>query len=272
MLTVEGLSLGLAVIKFWTRKKFKGAAALKRKVNSSQVHIEKKESLRWLDNLPQFTELFRDLGRCIQISDRVSDIYEFLCLTQEIGTHSLIRACHSRLAGKRDHTVAEEMDEVAIKGLHWIDVQDREGDPGQRVLGIQYRKLRVLPPIGKQHRYPALTLLVIHAEERGKSRNRTKIDWMLIADLPIRLRREAIEKLRWCGTRWKIAIFHDVLESGCKAEDSKLKKGPGSDQPNCCVFIPSWPPSGSRCSTDRPQPHRRVSHKKTMKFECRTPS
>jgi hypothetical protein len=48
---------------------------------------------------------------------------------------------------------------------------------------IRYRKIRVLPPIGKQNRYPALTLTVIHAEERGTPKNRKKIDWKLITDL-----------------------------------------------------------------------------------------
>ena len=32
-ITTEGVPLGLAAIKFWTRKKFKGTASLKRKVN-----------------------------------------------------------------------------------------------------------------------------------------------------------------------------------------------------------------------------------------------
>jgi hypothetical protein len=31
--TTDGLPLGLAAAKFWNRKKFKGTAALKRKVN-----------------------------------------------------------------------------------------------------------------------------------------------------------------------------------------------------------------------------------------------
>jgi hypothetical protein len=53
------------------------------------------------------------------------------------------------LAGDGDHTIADEMDEVAVKGLHRIEVRDSNGDPGQAVLEIRYRKIRVLPPIGK---------------------------------------------------------------------------------------------------------------------------
>jgi hypothetical protein len=85
------------------------------------------------------------------------------------------------------------MDEVSVKGLHRVEVRDSSGDPDEAVLEIRYRKIRVLPPIGKQARYPALTLTVIHAEERGTRKNRKKIEWKLITDLSVQSRQEAIE-------------------------------------------------------------------------------
>ena len=221
--TTEGLPLGLAAVKLWTRKKFKGTAALKKKINPTRVPIEKKESIRWLDNLKQSTELLDDPGRCVHIGDRESDIYELFCAAQEVGTHFLVRTCVDRLAGDGDHTIAEEMDEVAVKGLHRIEVRDSNGDPDEAILEIRFRKLRVLPPIGKQKRYPALALTVIHAEERGTPKNRKKIDWKLITDLPVQSRKDAIEKLEWYALRWKIEVFHKILKSGCKAEESKLR-------------------------------------------------
>ncbi len=221
--TIEGVPLGLAAVKFWTRKKFKGTAALKKKINPTRIPIEKKESVRWLENLKQSTQLLDHPGRCIHVGDRESDIYELFCAAQEIGTHFLIRTCVDRLAGEGDRTIADEMDEVAVKGLHRIEVRDSNGDPDQAVLEIRYRKIRVLPPIGKQKRYPALTLTVIHAEERGTPKNRKKIDWKLITDLPVSSRTDAIEKLEWYALRWKIEVFHKILKSGCKAEESKLR-------------------------------------------------
>jgi hypothetical protein len=221
--TTEGLPLGLAAIKFWTRKKFKGTAALKKKINPTRVPIEKKESIRWLENLQQSTELLGDPARCVHIGDRESDIYELFCAAQKAGTHFLIRTCVDRLAGDGDHTIADEMEEVAVKGLHRIDVRDSNGDPDEAILEIRYRKIRVLPPIGKQKRYPALTLTVIHAEERGTPKNRKKIDWKLITDLPVGSPADAIEKLEWYALRWKIEVFHKILKSGCKAEESKLR-------------------------------------------------
>ncbi|WP_029314481.1 IS4 family transposase [Acidiphilium angustum] len=223
VLTREGLPLGLAAVKFWTREKFKGTAALKRKINPTRVPIEQKESVRWLDNLRQSTELLGDPSRCVHIGDRESDIYELFCVAQEMGTHFLIRTCVDRLAGDGGHTIATEMKEVKVAGLHRIEIRNGQGEPDEVILELKYRKLTVLPPIGKQKRYPPLILTVIHAEEKGSPKNREKIKWKLITDLAVRSRRDAIEKLQWYALRWKIEVFHKILKSGCKAEDAKLR-------------------------------------------------
>jgi hypothetical protein len=115
------------------------------------------------------------------------------------------------------------MDGAAVKGLHRIEVRDSHGDPDEAALEIRYRRIRVLPPIGKQKRYPALILTVIHADERGTPKNRKKIEWRLITDLAVQSRQDAIEKLQWYALRWKIEVFHKILKSGCKAEESKLR-------------------------------------------------
>lgn len=223
VVTMHGLPLGLAAVKFWNRKKFKGTAALKRTVNPTRVPIEKKESIRWLENLKQSTELLGEPARCVHIGDRESDIYELFCTGQEIGTHFLVRTCVDRLAGDGNHTVADDMAKAKNRGHHRIEVRDIHGNTGIADLEIKYEKLHLLPPIGKQKLYPPLELTVIHASERSKPKNRKRIDWKLITDLPVRSLKDAIEKLRWYALRWKIEVFHKILKSGCKAEDSKLR-------------------------------------------------
>jgi hypothetical protein len=221
--TTDGLPLGLTAVKFWNRKKFKGTAALKRKVNPTRVPIKKKESIRWLENLKQSTELLGEPERCIHIGDRESDIYELFCTGREIGTHFLVRTCVDRLAGDGDHTVSTDMAKAKIKGRHRIEVRGAYGDPELAELEIKYERLQLRPPIGKQKQYPPLELTVLHAQERGKPKNRKRIDWKLITDLPVRSLKDAIEKLRWYALRWKIEMFHKILKSGCKAEDRRLR-------------------------------------------------
>src|SRR6516162_8169022 len=75
VLTPGGVPLGLAAVKFWTRAKFKETNALKRKVNPTRIPIEQKESVRWLENLRQSTELLAAPSRCVHVGDREADIF-----------------------------------------------------------------------------------------------------------------------------------------------------------------------------------------------------
>jgi hypothetical protein len=51
----------------------------------------------------------------------------------------------------------------------------------------------------------------------------TTTPWKLITDLTVRTRREAVEKVQWYALRWKIEVFHKILKSGCRAEQSRLR-------------------------------------------------
>ncbi len=221
--TVEGLPLGLSSVKFWNRDKFKGTAALKRKINPTRVPIEKKESVRWLENLGQSIGRLGRPDRCVHVGDRESDIYELYCLTQELGTHFVVRTCVDRLAGDGSHTVAAEMSDLDAAGQHIIEVRDDAGELVKVALDVRFRRIRVLPPIGKQKRYPSLDLTVIHAVEPAVPKGRKRIEWKLLTDLPVSSCAEAVEKIRWYAMRWKIEVFHKILKSGCRAEDAKLR-------------------------------------------------
>jgi len=221
--TTEGLPLGLCAIKFWSRQKFKGTAALKRKINPTRVPIEQKESIKWLLNLRQSNALIDDPQRCVHIGDRESDIYELFSLAAELETRFLVRTCNDRLAGDGDHTVSEEMADVRVQGLHCVEFRDEKGQSCKATLEIRYRQIRVLPPIGKQQLYPPLELTVLHVQERDAPAGRAPLQWKLLTNLPVRTKAEAIEKIDWYALRWKIETFHKILKSGCRAEDSRLQ-------------------------------------------------
>jgi hypothetical protein len=176
-----------------------------------------------LENLRQSTGLFGAPERCIHIGDRESDIYELFCTAAELGTHFLVRTCVDRLAGDGDHTIADEMAETAVAGEHPVEVCDKKGRLETAVVQLRYRRVHVRPPIGKQKRYPALTLTVLYAQEREAPGDRPKIDWKLITDLPVSSNEAAVEKLRWYALRWKIETFHKIMKSGCRAEEARLR-------------------------------------------------
>jgi len=223
VVTTDGLPLGLAAIKFWTRRKFKGTNALKRKVNPTRVPIEAKESVRWLENVTQSTSLLGEPSRCVHIGDRESDIYELFCAAQESGSKFLVRTCVDRVAGDGRHTIAAIMRRAKVKAIHTVEVRDGKGVVSQATVRVKYQRLRVYPPVGKQKEYPPLMLTVIYAKEVSTPQGREKIDWKLITNLPVRSRKDAVEKLTWYAIRWRIETFHKILKSGCRAEASRLR-------------------------------------------------
>jgi hypothetical protein len=48
-----------------------------------------------------------------------------------------------------------------------------------------------------------------------------------LTNLPVKSLLDAIEKNEWYAMRWKIEMFHEVLKSGCRAEESKLRTSEG---------------------------------------------
>lgn len=130
-------------------------------------------------------------------------------MLREAGTHFLVRTCVDRLAGDGKHTIAAEMADAPLAGRHRVEIADSVTPS----LALRYKRTRVLPPIGKQKRYPALDLTIVHAQEQDASDNRSSINSKLITDLPGTALEEAIEKLQWYALRWKIEVFHKILKS-----------------------------------------------------------
>lgn len=157
------------------RKKFKGTTELKRHINPTRIPIEKKESYCWLSNVGEATQLLGSPKKCIHVRDRGGDIYELYCKPKESDTHFLIRSCVDRLAEDGNSTINQEMEKVQVEGLHKIKVPDGKGTFSEVILKIKYKRIRILPPIGKQKQYPDLYLTVIYAEEKNPPKTREKI-------------------------------------------------------------------------------------------------
>jgi hypothetical protein len=58
----------------------------------------------------------------------------------------------------------------AVRGAHEVEVRDDRGRVSTTGVDLRFRRMTVHPPIGKQRRYPSLSLTAIHADERGAAR------------------------------------------------------------------------------------------------------
>ena len=184
-------------------------------MNATRIPIERKESGRWLDNLKQATTRLGDPARCVHIGDREADIYELFGAAQEAETHFLVRTCVDRLAGRGKTAVAKKMAREPVRGSHAVEVRDGHGRVSTARVFLRFCRMTVHPPVGKQKRYPPLSLTVIHAHERGTPEGREPIRWDLLTDLPVKDLAAAVEKLDWYALRWKLETYQaDCRSSG----------------------------------------------------------
>ena len=180
--TTEGLPLGLAAMKFWTRKKFKGTKALKRNINPTRVPIEQKESVAGSRICASRRFCWRP-ARCVHIGDRESDIYELFCrhhgsgLTFWSGPASIDWPATAiiRSLTKWRRSSAKGFIELKSRAARRADAPRSRSNTGAS------------PSCRRCINRAAfrLELTVLHATERGKPERRDKIEWKLITDMPV---------------------------------------------------------------------------------------
>jgi hypothetical protein len=167
----DGLPLGLAAAKFWTRKTFKGTNARKRTVNPTTVPIEEKESVRWLDDLTRSTQELGEASRCVHVGDREADIFELSHAARDARTHFLVRTAVDRLAGGGGTTGRQGAEATAHTG------HPRGRGAGRRRGGIDgHGPGAVLsgdgPPAGRQAEALRAALADPHPRPRAGGRRR----------------------------------------------------------------------------------------------------
>jgi len=139
--TTAGLPLGLVAVKYWTRGKFQHTRSLRGKICSTHIPIEKKKSVRWIENLRQATGTLADPRRCVHIGDRESDIWEMFCAAQEEGTHFLVRTCVERRAEDGSTTVDRIMKRALVLAVHRIEARDAEGELRPAIMELRFRMM-----------------------------------------------------------------------------------------------------------------------------------
>jgi len=179
--------------------------------------------MRWLENLRASTALLAQSAHAVHVGDQESDIFDLFAVARRLGTHFLVRTRADRLADGGPETVAEAIGQSPRRGFYRIAVRNRKGEPSEAMLEVRYRRLCLQTPKGKKKRYPDQMVTVVEARERQMPPDRDRIDWKLITDLEVGSLDQAIEKVQWYALRWKIEVFHKILKSGCRAEQSRLR-------------------------------------------------
>lgn len=168
----------------------------------------------------------------VEVSDRGSDIFEYIDHKHAAGGHYLVRSAHNRWVevpgddGRprrvRLHDHALGLPELGGKALA-VPARDRRPARTAKLL-LSAAAVTLIPPRRKrgEHRRQRLGCWVVVAREVDAPEGVEPIGWILLTDLAVD-DLEAVERmLHWYGGRWVVEDYHKALKTGCAVESLQL--------------------------------------------------
>lgn len=166
----------------------------------------------------------------VHVSDRESDIYEYLQACRAWGKHFVVRAYHNRAlaaetlaaAAPRLLPTVQAWEALSAHPAYTVEVPARKNQPKrQAVIALHWGTLTLRSP--KSVQPPStLTVNVIRAWEPDPPPGVEPIEWILLTSWPVTCWAEARQVVEWYECRWLIEDYHQCLKTGCRIEVSQL--------------------------------------------------
>ncbi len=202
--------IGLGFQKVWVRPE----AGEKKKDKNS------KESEIWLETLQKIGSP-PEGKQWISVGDRGNDIFEFLKEADKVGWGFVVRAKHNRhikVNGKSER-------------LHsWVrSLTGKESTP----IYLRTRGENLSEEVQLQLAWGKATIDSSTTEDKNPceftylrvfSPNNSKIEWVLVTNLPIENEEDALRVVNIYRKRWLIEEYHKALKTGCRIEDSQMRQ------------------------------------------------
>lgn len=171
--------------------------------------------------------------RWVRVTDRGSDIYEYLRSCAECGHGFVVRAAQDRALLDEEGKGCGRLFEMARAqpslGQIELELRGRDGKPGRTArLEISAVEVCIRAPyrpgqgLGK---LPPIHCTVVRVWEEHPPKGAEALEWILLCDglrTSFELARECV---RQYSARWLCEEFHKALKTGMKAEQMQLETG-----------------------------------------------
>lgn len=208
-----------------TPKGEKRAARRKRKDRESRLW---KDAAAALPAMPAGVKV-------IDISDRGSDIIEYLDFEVEQGRTFIVRSQHNRKLKESgddpDHT--QHKLHVHLRSLEAMSryqaVVDDTGVP--RTLTLAWSRVSIVPPRQPrgEHGKEPLALWGVIVREETPLDPKNPIEWMLLTNQEIKDENDARQVVDDYSCRWMVEEYHKAMKTGCGIEELQLTTRHGLD-------------------------------------------
>lgn len=239
-ITQEGLPLGVLYRKTWVRSEDGYGKREQRKKKPTEA----KESFRWQETASSVEARIPSTVRVITISDRESDVFDYLARERASNCEFLLRITQNRCLAKDSecHLLFEQLEAAPIQERAVISITDHQTGL-TRHAHIHYRWSDVLlnPPVsGNSTRKHPVHVSVILVREEEAPNGVKPVEWKLMTSVTISTIEDALRAVQWYGRRWLIERFHYVLKSGCTIEKLQLETAAGLDRAIAMYAIVAW--------------------------------
>jgi hypothetical protein len=162
--------------------------------------------------------------RCVDVSDSLSDTFEYMAHEVEQKRLFVLRAKENRRLAEPMGQEAYLFDAVrAVKaaGQRTLKVS---ASPGRKARTTQvqmaFTPVCIAPPGKKSGEYAAapLDLWAVRVWEPNTPADEEPLEWILLSNCPVRTLHDALERVHWYELRWIIEEYHKGMKTGCGIE------------------------------------------------------
>jgi hypothetical protein len=212
-MTEQGVPLGIAAQKIWTRDPAHFGKSRQRKTRP----FAEKESARWVEIAKEATRGVPDGTRAVVIGDRESDMYDVFVDAESAPYDVLVRSARDRrVAHPTEDYLWRAVEAAEVLGTFVIDVPRKEDHPvRQATLTLQTTTVQLQIPHGREaDGLGTPTVQIVLAKEVDPPADTPPIVWILLTTLSVVTFEDARCLVRWYTYRWRIERFHFVLKTG----------------------------------------------------------
>jgi hypothetical protein len=188
-----------------------------------------RESRLWLHGV-QACGQTATAAQCVDVSDSLSDTFEYLAYEQKHQRHFVLRARENR---KLVEPVAGgEYLFDALRGLQPMGTRKIHvsASPGRQErdtkVHVAFTCVSLAPPGKKSGDYEnaPLDLCAIRVWEPNTPKNEEPLEWILLTNCRVATLADAFERIDWYGLRWIIEEYHKGMKTGCGIETLQFEK------------------------------------------------
>jgi hypothetical protein len=236
----DGVPLGLVVQKTWARD----PQAVGSRHERRERPLEDKESFRWIETLQAAEAAIPEGIGILHITDREGDIFELFAAPRRENSHLLVRAARleRRVSGPQRH-LSEAAEAAPVVGQFTLLLRRHPNRPAREAtLQVQLCHVSLLPPKGGVHdpNLQPVAVSVIRVCEINAPSDGDAVEWLLVTDQLVESFDDARRCVRDYSLRWLIERYHFTLKSGCRIEDSQLRRADRLERLLSLYCIVAW--------------------------------